>query len=86
MTDLEAGDDTWWDEEEKCLKWKSSPKHFVNEDDHAAVHLVKNALGGKRRDLFTGLMSLHAPFSRNVRDDITVHVIFFGVDTTFIKQ
>lgn len=76
--DLEAGDDTWWDEEERCLKWKTSPKYFVNEDDHAAVHLVKNALGGKRRDLFTGVMSIQPPYSRNVRDDITVHVIFFG--------
>jgi hypothetical protein len=25
-------------------------------------------------------MSIQPPLSRNVRDDITVHVIFFGVD------
>ncbi|KAH9825973.1 putative arabinogalactan endo-beta-1,4-galactanase A [Teratosphaeria destructans] len=73
-------DDTWYDPEEKCLKWKVSPKHFINEDLHCGMHLVKNALGGRRRDLFTGVMSVQHPLARNVRDDITVHVVFFGVD------
>ncbi|KAF2773274.1 protein serine/threonine phosphatase 2C [Teratosphaeria nubilosa] len=73
-------DDTWYDPEEKCLKWKVSPKHFINEDLHCGIHLVKNALGGRRRDLFTGVMSVQHPLARNVRDDITVHVVFFGVD------
>ncbi|KAI7501581.1 hypothetical protein KC367_g2783 [Hortaea werneckii] len=81
MSDLSGDDDTYFDQEEKCLKWRVSPKHFVNEDENCGIHLVKNALGGKRRDLFCGLMSLQPPLSRNVRDDITVHVIFFGVDT-----
>lgn len=39
---------------------------------------VKNALGGKRRNLFRGIMSMQPPLSRDVRDDITVHVVFFG--------
>jgi len=78
----EASDeDVYFDEEEKCLKWRVGPKHFVNEDANCGVHLVKNALGGKRRDLFTGVMSVQAPLSRNVRDDITVHVVFFGQAT-----
>ncbi|KAF7191041.1 [Pyruvate dehydrogenase [acetyl-transferring]]-phosphatase 1, mitochondrial, partial [Pseudocercospora fuligena] len=76
-----ADDDTYFDEDEKCLKWRVKQKHFVVEDEHCGVHLVKNALGGKRRDLFTGVMSVQPPYSRNVRDDITVHVIFFGIDT-----
>ncbi|KXS94109.1 hypothetical protein AC578_7509 [Pseudocercospora eumusae] len=76
-----ADDDTYFDEDEKCLKWRVKQKHFVVEDDHCGIHLVKNALGGKRRDLFTGVMSVQPPYSRNVRDDITVHVIFFGIDT-----
>lgn len=42
---------------------------------------VKNALGGKRRNLFRGIMSVQPPLSRDVRDDITVHVVFFGQDT-----
>lgn len=73
-------DETYWDSEQKSLKWKVSPKHFVVEDDHAGVHLIKNALGGRRRNLYCGIMSIQPPLSRDVRDDITVQVIFFGVD------
>ncbi|TKA79453.1 hypothetical protein B0A55_04224 [Friedmanniomyces simplex] len=73
-------EDVYFDEEEKCLRWRVSPKHFVVEDVHCGIHLIKNALGGKRRDLFTGVMSVQPPLSRRVRDDITVQVIFFGVD------
>ncbi|KAK1573558.1 phosphatase 2C-like domain-containing protein [Colletotrichum navitas] len=58
--------------------WSATPEHFVVEDlDNAAVHLIKNALGGKRRSLFTGAALAYAPLSRNVRDDVTVQVIFF---------
>lgn len=74
-------DDCYYDPEECCFRWKVSPKHFINEDENCGIHLVKNALGGKRRDLFTGLMSVQPPLSRYVRDDISVHVVFFGVDT-----
>lgn len=79
-TTPDANDDTYYDAEEKCLKWRVSPKHFVVEDEHVGVHLIKNALGGSRRRLFEAVMSIQPPLSRNVRDDITVHVIFFGVD------
>ena len=72
--------ETYFDPGEKALKWKVSPKHFVVEDDHAGVHLIKNALGGRRRELYCGIMSIQPPLSRNVRDDITVQVVFFGVD------
>ncbi|CAK3768593.1 [Pyruvate dehydrogenase [acetyl-transferring]]-phosphatase 1, mitochondrial [Lecanosticta acicola] len=77
---LGENDEVYYDENEKCLRWKVSPKHFVVEDDNCGVHLIKNALGGKRRDLFTGVLTVQPPYSRNVRDDITVHVIFFGID------
>ncbi|KAI5359267.1 putative PPM-type phosphatase domain, protein phosphatase 2C family [Septoria linicola] len=79
--DLANDEDVYFDEVEGCTKWKVSPKHFVNEDENCGIHLVKNALGGKRRDLFTGVMSVQTPLARYVRDDITVHVIFFGQDT-----
>lgn len=72
--------ETYYDVEEKCLKWRVSPKHFVVEDDNAGMHLIKNALGGRRRRLFEAVMTVQPPLSRNVRDDITVHVVFFGVD------
>ncbi|KAK1996591.1 protein phosphatase 2C [Colletotrichum falcatum] len=58
--------------------WSATPEHFVVEDlDNAAVHLIKNALGGRRRSLFTGAALAYPPLSRNVRDDVTVQVIFF---------
>lgn len=58
--------------------WRATPEHFVIEDlDSAAVCLVKNALGGSRRGLFLGALSTYAPLSRNVRDDMTVQVVFF---------
>ena len=80
--DPTTDEETYYDENERAMKWRVSPKHFVVEDEHCGVHLVKNALGGSRRNLFCGIMSIQPPLSRNVRDDITVHVIFFGVDTT----
>ncbi|KAF7552683.1 hypothetical protein G7Z17_g4156 [Cylindrodendrum hubeiense] len=58
--------------------WMATPEHFAIEDlDSAAVCLVKNALGGSRRKLFLGAVTTYAPMSRNVRDDMTVQVIFF---------
>jgi pyruvate dehydrogenase phosphatase len=59
-------------------EWKVEPQDFVVEDENAATHLVKNAFGGARRDLFLTVMTSYPPVSRNVRDDVTVHVIFFG--------
>ena len=58
--------------------WKITPEDFVVEDDNAATHLVKNAFGGAKRRLFRTVMSAYYPLSRNVRDDVTVHVVFFG--------
>ena len=60
------------------LVWTATPDYFVVENDNAASHLVKNAFGGSRRDLFRAVMSNYPPVSRNVRDDITIQVIFFG--------
>lgn len=68
----------WWLEEDKYATWRATPEFFVAEDENAATHLVKNAFGGSRRGLFCGVMSTYPPMIRNVRDDITVQVIFFG--------
>lgn len=51
---------------------------FVVEDENVATHLVRNALGGKDKDMVCALLSLPAPYSRRYRDDLTVEVIFFG--------
>ncbi|KAL8692125.1 MAG: hypothetical protein Q9218_002793 [Villophora microphyllina] len=54
-------------------------KNWVVVDTNAATHLVRNALGGADEDLVTGLVGLTGtPFTRRMRDDITVKVIFFG--------
>ncbi|KAF8855934.1 protein serine/threonine phosphatase 2C [Acephala macrosclerotiorum] len=53
-------------------------ERFVVEDKNVATHLVRNALGGKDRDMVCALLTLPAPFSRRYRDDLTVEVIFFG--------
>jgi pyruvate dehydrogenase phosphatase len=51
---------------------------FVVEDKNAATHLVRNALGGKDKDMLSALLTLPSPYSRRYRDDLTVQVIFFG--------
>ena len=58
----------------------SSSSRFVYEDQNAATHLVRNALGGKDRDMVCALLTLPSPYSRRYRDDLTVEVIFFGED------
>lgn len=58
--------------------WSSKPEDFAIEDmDSAAVCLVKNAFGGRRRGLLRGVVSAEGPGSRYARDDVTVQVIFF---------
>lgn len=56
----------------------NSHARFVVEDKNAATHLVRNALGGKDRDMVSALLTLPSPYSRRYRDDLTVEVIFFG--------
>ncbi|KAK4228373.1 hypothetical protein QBC38DRAFT_475109 [Podospora fimiseda] len=51
---------------------------YVVQDQNAATHLVRNALGGRNQEQVSALLTLPAPFSRRYRDDLTVQVIFFG--------
>lgn len=44
-----------------------SPSRFVVEDKNAATHLVRNALGGKDRDMISALLTLPSPYSRRYR-------------------
>ena len=57
---------------------RNSNERFVVEDKNAATHLVRNALGGRDRDMVCALLTLPSPYSRRYRDDLTVEVIFFG--------
>jgi pyruvate dehydrogenase phosphatase len=65
------------DEGKGYVDWKATSEHFVVEDANIATHLVRNALGGSRRELFCGIMSAQPPLSRIARDNITVTVVFF---------
>ncbi|MCJ1289784.1 hypothetical protein MMC34_001317 [Xylographa carneopallida] len=53
-------------------------ERFVVEDKNVATHLIRNALGGKDRDMVCALLALPSPYARRYRDDLTVEVIFFG--------
>lgn len=76
VTETKGG---WKTGEDGNGEYKATPDHFAIEDmDSAAVCLLKNALGGSRRELFKGLMTTYSPVSRYARDDITIQVIFFS--------
>ncbi|KAF2751125.1 protein serine/threonine phosphatase 2C [Sporormia fimetaria CBS 119925] len=66
--------------EQTYAGWRATPEYFVVEDENAAVALMKNALGGSRRELFKGLCSKSMPLVArlNAWDDMTVVVVFFG--------
>lgn len=59
------------------VDWKATPEYFAIEDENAAVCLARNAMGGKRRGLFMGILSVPGPLGRNAVDDTTVMVVFF---------
>jgi pyruvate dehydrogenase phosphatase len=52
-------------------------KDFTVEDQNVATHLVRNALGGADTEKLCGLVGVQPPLAREVRDDITVQVVFF---------
>ncbi|RWA09862.1 hypothetical protein EKO27_g5239 [Xylaria grammica] len=64
------------------LGWKQQCKYEERKatfrDDNAAVHLVRNGLGGADEEMVRGSLAFRYPNSRDIRDDITVQVVFFG--------
>ncbi|KAM0280454.1 hypothetical protein ACHAQH_004033 [Verticillium albo-atrum] len=63
---------------EKETDWRFVEERTTVQDDNAAVHLVRNSLGGNHHELVAGRLAVGTPFSRRLRDDITVQVAFFG--------
>ena len=59
------------------VDWKATPEYFAIEDENAAVCLARNAMGGTRRGLFMGVLSVPPPMSRYAVDDTTIMVVFF---------
>ncbi|CAG8002779.1 unnamed protein product [Penicillium salamii] len=60
------------------VDWKFVEERTTTQDKNAAVHLVRNSLGGNHHELIAGRLAFDSPFSRYVRDDITVQVVFFN--------
>jgi pyruvate dehydrogenase phosphatase len=59
-------------------EWMGRAEDFVVEDDNAATHLARNALGGKRREQFCTILGVLDPHKDDAHDDTTVQVLFFG--------
>lgn len=57
--------------------WYSDSRATV-QDSNAAVHLIRNGLGGSHEEMIRGAMSFQSNRSRDIRDDVTVQVVFFG--------
>ena len=51
----------------------------LEDRDNVAVHLLRNACGGDHREFLAGNLAFQPPYSRLVRDDITIQVIFFNL-------
>lgn len=54
----------------RMIQWgvnATDEERFVFEDNNAATHLVRNALGGKDRDMVCALLTLISPYSRRYR-------------------
>ncbi|KAI1754325.1 phosphatase 2C-like domain-containing protein [Xylaria castorea] len=64
------------------LGWKQQCKYEERKatfrDENAAVHLMRNGLGGADEEMVRGALAFRSPNSRDIRDDITIQVVFFG--------
>lgn len=54
---------------------KDGDDRFVVEDKNAATHLIRNALGGKDKDMVSALLTLPSPYSRRYRYDGMIFAI-----------
>ncbi|KAI1085634.1 protein serine/threonine phosphatase 2C [Whalleya microplaca] len=68
--------------EPTVLGWKQQCRYEERKatvrDANAAVHLVRNGLGGGDEEMVKGALTFRSPNSRDIRDDITVQVVFFA--------
>lgn len=63
----------------KGMDWKFMEERTTVQDENVAVHLIRNSLGGNHDELIAGRLAFGPPFSRHIRDDITVQVAFLNV-------
>lgn len=64
----------------------AADRNTTVQDGNAAVHLVRNSLGGKDEALLAWRLAYSSPFSRYPRDDITVQVVFFNMDIATLPK
>ncbi|KAJ6007633.1 protein serine/threonine phosphatase 2C [Penicillium herquei] len=63
----------------KGVSWKFREGRTTVQDENAAVHLVRNSLGGNHHESIAGRLAFSFPSSRRLRDDTTVQVVFFNI-------
>lgn len=63
---------------DKLPGYSFQERNTVVKDENCATHLVRNVLGGGDTEQLKAMLRFEAPQARNMRDDITVQVIFFG--------
>jgi pyruvate dehydrogenase phosphatase len=66
---------------ENGTEYKFVEERTTTQDKNAAVHLVRNSLGGNHHEMLAGRLAFNNPFSREIRDDVTVQVVFFNSPT-----
>jgi pyruvate dehydrogenase phosphatase len=59
------------------VMWQVEEKKLALQDDNVAVHLMRNALGGRHQDMLHGSFVYKPTYARRVRDDMTIQVVFF---------
>jgi hypothetical protein len=67
----------------KGVNWKFGKRRTTIGDESAGLHLIQKALGGNQKELIADRLAVGAPLSRNLRDDITVQVVFFDVPSLY---
>jgi pyruvate dehydrogenase phosphatase len=71
---------------DKGVNPKFEDERATCQDENVAVHLMRNSLGGNHEELIAGRLAASAPFSRDLRDDITVQVAFFNCPDSLLKR
>ncbi|PRT54093.1 [Pyruvate dehydrogenase [acetyl-transferring]]-phosphatase 1, mitochondrial [Wickerhamiella sorbophila] len=75
VEDVSANKDA---QKQPIRRQSSVPVQISVQDQNAATHLMRNALGGADQESVSMLVSIPSPLSRRYRDDLTVTVVFFG--------
>lgn len=75
VEDVSANKDA---QKQPIRRQSSLPVQITVQDQNAATHLMRNALGGADQESVSMLVSIPSPLSRRYRDDLTVTVVFFG--------